>query len=384
MLEIFNGKSEKDFCNYLVVDIFPNRNCKLTSDEVMVESNLIRKHYNFTGKQEDENQESVASKVVFIIVCCFIILENTLVLLIIWKKKNFHKPMFYFIGNLAFSDMLAGTVYITNILLSGHITFQLTSTQWFIREGSMFVILAASVFNLLAIAVERYVTMLKMKLQSGGNTWHIFLLISTCWIIAAILGSMPIMGWNCINNITTCSTVLPLYKKSYILFCISIFTLILFAIVILYIRIYGLVYSRSRNLVFYKDSSNHSSKPPEKSVALLRTVIIVLSCFIIFWTPLFIILAVDVASETGKCQILHEMKWFLTLAVVNSAMNPLIYMFTSKQIRTAFLQLLPCASCMWPNGKPIIAIKFSHSKSDSSHPKGQDRNESMGDPTSLS
>ncbi|XP_018608890.1 sphingosine 1-phosphate receptor 1-like [Scleropages formosus] len=333
----------------------------------MNESDLVRKHYNFTGRLKDVvNWSGIStSDVLFIAVCCFIILENAMVLLTIWRTKKFHKPMFYFIGNLAFLDLLSGISYITNILLSGSYTFKLTPTEWFVREGSVFVALTASVISLLAIAVERYLTMIKMQLQSSGKTWRAFLIIGICWVIAAFFGSMPIMGWNCIDRMSSCSTVLPLYHKTYILFCISLFTLILMTIVALYIRIYVIVQSHGRNLAVNKAPNDHSDKLSEKSHALLRTVIIVLSCFITCWTPLFIIFAVDVVCDTGKCQILYELKWFLALAVLNSAMNPLIYMFTSKQIRSAFLRLLPCASWTWPNGKSMIANELI-SKSDSS------------------
>ncbi|MBN3307298.1 S1PR1 protein, partial [Amia calva] len=320
-------------------------------------SDLIARHYNFTGKFRKVEQDSglKADSVVFIIVCCFIILENIMVLLTIWRTKKFHKPMYYFIGNLALSDLLAGVVYTCNILLSGANTYKLTPIQWFFREGSMFVALAASVFSLLAIAIERHLTMLKMKLHNGSNTCRVFLLISTCWFISAILGGLPIMGWNCIGSMSSCSTVLPLYHKTYILFCTTVFSVILMAIVILYARIYSLVRTRSRKLVFRKYSNSRSSKSSEKSLALLKTVII-----------------------TGECAILYKAEWFLALAVLNSAMNPLIYTLTSNEMRRAFLKMLLCSVCSGqPSGKfkrPIIGgIEFSRSKSDnSSHPNKEE------------
>ncbi|XP_006643148.1 sphingosine 1-phosphate receptor 1 [Lepisosteus oculatus] len=339
-------------------------------------SNLIERHYNFTGKFRKVEQDSglKADSVVFIIVCCFIILENILVLLTIWRTKKFHKPMYYFIGNLALSDLLAGVVYTCNILLSGANTYKLSSTQWFFREGSMFVALAASVFSLLAIAIERHLTMLKMKLHNGSNTCRVFLLISTCWVISAILGGLPIMGWNCIESMNSCSTVLPLYHKTYILFCTTVFSVILMAIVILYARIYSLVRTRSRKLVFRKYPNSRGSKSSEKSLALLKTVIIVLSCFIACWAPLFILLLLDVACKIQKCAILYKAEWFLALAVLNSAMNPLIYTLTSNEMRRAFLKMLPCEVSGGPaSSKLRQSIMGGRSKSDnSSHPNKEE------------
>lgn len=341
-------------------------------------ADLIAKHYNYTGKFRKASHDAglKADSVVFIVVCCFIILENILVLLTIWRTKKFHKPMYYFIGNLALSDLLAGVVYTANILLSGANTYKLTPTQWFFREGSMFVALAASVFSLLAIALERHMTMLKMKLHNNGNTWRVFLLISAVWMVAAALGGLPIMGWNCIERLSRCSTVLPLYHKTYILFCTSVFSIILMAIVALYARIYTLVRTRSRQLVFRKVTNGGrggaNSKSSEKSLALLKTVIIVLSGFIACWAPLFVLLLLDVACETLTCPVLYNAEWFLALAVLNSAMNPLIYTLTSNEMRRAFLKtLLCCTAWLRPRSRPqpVMGAEFSRSKSDnSSHP----------------
>lgn len=337
---------------------------------------VIITHYNFTGKLNEKVDSKIKpSLVVFIIICCFIILENIFVLLTIWKTKKFHRPMYYFIGNLALSDLLAGVAYTANLLLSGGKTYQLTPAQWFLREGSMFVALSASVFSLLAIAIERYITMLKMKLHNGSNSFRSFLLISACWLISVILGGLPIMGWNCIHVLPSCSTVLPLYHKHYILFCTTVFTGLLLSIVALYCRIYILVRTRSRRLTFRKNTVK-ASRSSEKSLALLKTVIIVLSVFIVCWSPLFILLLLDVRCKVKSCPVLFQAEYFLVLAVLNSATNPIIYTLTNKEMRRAFVKIMGCCKCPTADSgtrfkRPIIGgIEFSRSRSDnSSHPQ---------------
>lgn len=353
--------------------VLPNRLSDYTNYDIIIT------HYNYTGKLKASVESGVkATSVLFIIVCCFIILENVLVLLTIWRTKKFHRPMYYFMGNLALSDLLAGVVYTANILLSGHNTYNLTPAQWMIREGSMFVALSASVFSLLAIAIERYITMLKMKLHNGSNSCRSFLLISGCWVVSLILGGLPIMGWNCINALHYCSTVLPLYHKHYLLACTTVFSILLMSIVILYARIYHLVRTRSRRLTFRKNNSVKSSRSSEKSLALLKTVIIVLSAFIACWSPLFILLLLDVGCLVKTCKILFKAEYFLALAVLNSATNPIIYTLTNKEMRRAFVKMVSC-NCTSPGSgkkfkRPIITgIEFSRTKSDnSSHPQKEE------------
>ncbi|XP_059840603.1 sphingosine 1-phosphate receptor 1 [Hypanus sabinus] len=348
---------------------------------------IILQHYNYTGKlpagdgKADSESTLRVTSILFIVVCCLIVLENLMVLLAIWQTKKFHRAMYYFIGNLALSDLLAGAAYTVNILLSGSNTYRLSLAQWFVREGSMFVALSASVLSLLAIAIERYLTMMKMKPHHSGGSYRVFLLISGCWLLSLLLGGLPIMGWNCLRGFPHCSTVLPLYHKHYILFCTSVFSLILLAIVLLYARIYALVRSRARRLAFNRYSVR-PNRHDEKALALLKSVIIVLSCFIACWAPLFVLLLFDVACEVRGCPVLYRAEWFLALAVLNSAMNPIIYTLTNREMRRAFVRLLCCVSCRHRLVRAATSAlpEFSRSKSDNSSHQHKDE---CGTPETL-
>ncbi|XP_062827396.1 sphingosine 1-phosphate receptor 2 [Anolis carolinensis] len=318
------------------------------------DTSKILEHYNYTkDKLENDGSPSLPTTTVAIIaLCCFIILENLLVLISVWRNKKFHSAMFIFIGNLAFSDLLAGSAFIANVVLSGPATFRLTPVQWFVREGTAFATLAASVFSLLAIAIERHVAITKMKVYSSDKNCRMVFLIGACWVISAAIGGLPILGWNCMADLDKCSTVLPLYSKQYILFVVLIFTIILFSIVILYVRIYRIV------------RSSHAEMAGSQTVSLLRTVTFVLGAFIICWLPAFIILLVDASCARKSCPILYKAKYFFAFATLNSAINPLIYTLRSKDMRKEFLRVLCCWGMMG-QGKPsercMIPLRSSSS-----------------------
>lgn len=308
----------------------------------------INRHYEFTGKLDHRPSAGTSDgtldikTIAFLVVCSFIVLENLTVLVAIWRNHRFHNRMYFFIGNLALCDLLAGVAYLVNLLLSGEKTLHLTPVLWFIREGSMFVALGASIFSLLAIAIERHLTMIKMRPYDASKNYRVFLLIGTCWIVAISLGALPILGWNCLDNLPDCSTVLPLYSKKYVAFCITVFIVLLLAMSILYARIYIVVKTSSRKVSKHRNS--------EHAMSLLRTVIIVVGVFIACWTPIFVLLLVDVAS-TDRCPILYKADWFIAVAVLNSAMNPVIYTLASREMRRAFLGLM-CSCCY--RGKTIV------------------------------
>ncbi|XP_062956485.1 sphingosine 1-phosphate receptor 3 [Cynocephalus volans] len=323
----------------------------------------LRQHYHYVGKLagrlKEASEGSTLTSVLFLVICSFIVLENLMVLIAIWKNNKFHNRMYFFIGNLALCDLLAGIAYTVNILMSGKKTFSLSPTVWFVREGSMFVALGASTCSLLAIAIERHLTMIKMRPYDANKKHRVFLLIGMCWLIAFSLGALPILGWNCLHNLPDCSTILPLYSKWYIAFCISIFIAILMTIVILYARIYSLVKSSSRKV------ANHNTS--ERSMALLRTVVIVVSVFIACWAPLFLLFLTDVACRVKECPVLFKAQWFIVLAVLNSAMNPVIYTLASKEMRRAFFRLVcTCLVRGWGARSPPIQPTLDPNRSKSS------------------
>lgn len=301
-------------------------------------TSVILFHYNYTGKLKNRrsSEDGVDSVwILFIIISCFIVLENFVVLIAIVNNTRFRSWVYYCIANITLSDMLAGLAYIMNLSMSGRKTFHLTATWWFIREGALFVALAASIFSLLLTAVERYCTMIKpMSHTEIKKTYRVYSLIVLCWFLAFFIGLLPLFGWNCICDFQNCSTLLPLYSKNYILFCVIMFTVILLGIVFLYSSIYHLVQTRSKTVP--------TTRSRQKSFRLLKIVFLIIGAFIVCWFPLFVLLLLDVFCESRTCGPLHSMEWAIALAVLNSALNPMIYSFGSLDVRKAILNILCC------------------------------------------
>lgn len=295
-------------------------------------SSKVKEHYNYTKETLDvqETPSRQVASAFIIILCCAIVVENLLVLIAVGRNSKFHSAMYLFLGNLAASDLLAGMAFIANTLLSGSVTLGLTPVQWFAREGSAFITLSASVFSLLAIAIERHVAIAKVKLYGSDKSCRMLLLIGASWVISLVLGGLPILGWNCLGRLDACSTVLPLYAKQYVLCVVTIFSVILLAIVALYIRIYCVV------------RSSHADLAGPQTLALLKTVTIVLGVFIVCWLPAFSILLLDYACPVRSCPVLYKAHYFFAFATLNSLLNPVIYTWRSRDLRREVLRPLQC------------------------------------------
>ncbi|XP_012878240.1 PREDICTED: sphingosine 1-phosphate receptor 4 [Dipodomys ordii] len=308
-------------------------------------SQLIILHYNHSGRLagrvnggEPEDSSLGALRGLSVAAGCLVVLENALVLAAIGTHMRSRRWVYYCLVNITLSDLLTGLAYLANVLLSGPRTFQLAPAQWFLREGLLFMALAASTFSLLFTAGERFATMVRVAESVATKTSRVYGFIGLCWLLAGLLGLLPLLGWNCVCAFQRCSTLLPLYSKDYILFCVLLFALILVAILGLYGAIFRVV----------RANGQKAPRPPARRKArrLLKTVLMILVAFVVCWGPLFGLLLADIfGSNVWAQEYLRGMDWILALAVLNSAINPLIYSFRSREVCRAVLAFL-CCGCL--------------------------------------
>ncbi|NXJ12029.1 S1PR4 protein, partial [Odontophorus gujanensis] len=341
--------------------------------------NIILQHYNFTGKlanrhSRDEGMSLI--RTIFIVISCAIILENLLVLLAVLRCLRARRWVYSCIASITVSDLLAGIAYLSNLCLSGKKTFQLSPQLWFLREGILFIALAASTFSLLVTAIERYSAMVRPIAENeASKTLRLRGLIVSCWLLAFVIGLLPLLGWNCLCDFSACSVLLPLYSKNYILFSVVMFSVILLGIVGLYISIFQLVHASSR-----QTTSRHSRK---RSLRLLKTVLMILGAFIICWSPLFALMLFDVFCETQTCRLLHSLDWTLALAMLNSGINPIIYSLRSVEVRRALCSLLCCCCLRIGLCKPGNCLAITDINSGSSTESSLRYRESFRSPVAL-
>ncbi|XP_065126925.2 lysophosphatidic acid receptor 2b isoform X1 [Paramisgurnus dabryanus] len=272
-------------------------------------------------------------------VCSFVIFANILVMMAIFLNRRFHYPIYYLLGNLAAADLFAGISYMYLMFHTGPWTKKLSVYEWFVRQGLIDTSLTASVINLMAIALERHQTIFTMQLHSKMTNHRVVLLIIGIWLIAIVMGLVPTMGWHCVCNISRCSTMAPLYSRSYLIFW-AILNLLAFTVMVaVYTRIF--IYVRRKNHRMSKHTSQ--VKHRETVFNLMKTVSMILGCFVICWTPGLVLLLLD-GLKCVNCDVLTYEKYFLVLAECNSFMNPIIYSYRDKDMRNTFKRIL-CFPC---------------------------------------
>ncbi|NWX46328.1 LPAR2 protein, partial [Steatornis caripensis] len=273
-------------------------------------------------------------------VSVIVLLTNLLVITAIIINRRFHYPIYYLLGNLAAADLFAGIAYMFLMFHTGPRTAELSLKTWFIRQSLLDTSLTASVVNLLAIAVERHQTVFTMQLHSKMSNQRVMILIFCIWVTALLLGLIPSYGWHCLCALEKCSRMAPLYSRSYLTFW-AISNLVIFLImVVVYTHIF--IYVKRKMTRMSKHTSFHP-RYKETMISLVKTVTIILSAFVICWTPGQVVLLLD-GLGCKTCDVLAVEKYVLLLAEINSLINAIVYSYRDNEMRSTFRRIL-CFVC---------------------------------------
>lgn len=251
-------------------------------DEQCYYNESIAFFYNRSGKYLATDWNTVSKLVMGlgITVCIFIMLANLLVMIAIYVNRRFHFPIYYLMANLAAADFFAGLAYFYLMFNTGPNTRRLTVSTWLLRQGLIDTSLTASVANLLAIAIERHITVFRMQLHTRMSNRRVVVVIVIIWTMSIVMGAIPSVGWNCICSIRSCSNMAPLYSNSYLIFW-AVFNLVTFVVMVtLYAHIF--VYVRQRTMRMSRHSSGQR-RNRDTMMSLLKTVAIVLGKKYVFF-----------------------------------------------------------------------------------------------------
>ncbi|NXG20070.1 LPAR2 protein, partial [Grallaria varia] len=274
-------------------------------------------------------------------VSAVVLLTNALVIAAIALNRRFHYPIYYLLANLAAADLFAGIAYMFLMFHTGPRTAALSLRAWFVRQSLLDTSLTASVANLLAIAVERHRTVLAMRLHSAMSGQRVAGLILAIWAAALLLGLIPSYGWHCLCALERCSSMAPLYSRSYLAFWALSNLLVFLLMVVVYAHIFIYVKRKMGRM------SRHTSFHPrhrETVVGLVKTVTIILGAFVICWTPGQVVLLLD-GLGCQSCNVLAVEKYVLLLAEANSLINAIVYSYRDHEMRSTFRRIL-CFPCL--------------------------------------
>ncbi|XP_078075135.1 lysophosphatidic acid receptor 3 [Mustelus asterias] len=336
---------------------------------------------NMSGSEDNIFEKTFYIGLSFGIICCFFIfLFNAMIIIAVVQTRRFHFPFYYLLANLAAADIFASLAYVFLMFHTGSVSRKLTVQWYFLRQALLDVSFCASLYSLLVIAVERYFSVMKMRLHSNLSKRRVTCLILAIWGTAIFMATIPNMGWNCICHISTCSSLAPIYSRSFLTFW-ALFNLSTFCIIIMiYLRIYTYVKKKTLNLMSHTTGSIKRSKMPMK---LIKTIVTVLGAFIFCWTPGLIVVLLD-GIHCTNCNVLTVKIWVLLLALTNSLMNPIIYSYKDPEMWHVIKHMLhaSCGSKVETEQDTLKSTSNRHSAISENAEMGTDRHHLQKGPQS--
>ena len=255
------------------------------------------------------------------------IIGNTLLLAAMLRTPSLRSPSIMFLCSLALSDLLVGLVvqpvYIANELTKIDLLYK-------IKNATTFAACGVSLLTMAAISVDRFLALhYHMRYPNLMTTRRAIYTSATLWLIS-FLFSFAIFG----------------YKYIYFLGMAVGIAICLLISTVYYFRIYRIV--RQHQLQIHAQQQAVESFNTENNQNVLRSKKSAINTFIYYiamivcYTLLFISISILVISRDH-----WTIEWRLadTVSFMNSSINPFLYCWRQRELRSAVVKTARQISC---------------------------------------
>uniref|UniRef100_A0A8C4XN48 Neuropeptide FF receptor 1 n=1 Tax=Falco tinnunculus TaxID=100819 RepID=A0A8C4XN48_FALTI len=334
------------------------------SNSTASDIHLLRENYTFLAYYQHSSPVAAMFILAYTFIFLMCVIGNILVCFIVVKNRQMRTVTNMFILNLAISDLLVGIFCMPTTLVDNLITgwpFDNTTCKMSGLVQGMSV--SASVFTLVAIAVERFRCIVhpfrqKLTLRKA------LLTIAVIWVLALLI--------MCPAAITLTVTreehyfMVDAYNNSYPLYSCweawpetgmrKIYTTVLFShIYVAPLTLIVIMYARIAFKLFKSVAPARGQEDPEgrrvswRKAKVINMLIIVALFFTLSWLPLWTLMLLTDYGQLSEGQLrlvtVYVFPFAHWLAFFNSSANPIIYGYFNENFRRGFQEAFRAPIC---------------------------------------
>lgn len=274
-----------------------------------------------------------------IIITLVVVSGSSLVLYAFGKFNHLQTPSGKFIANLSASDLCLGLSLPFQISFFYHPWLSFTKEACLLRFEVIIFTSTSSLISLLFTVFDRHIAVynpLRYPSLMCDRTANV--MIGIVWIYAMGLAIPPLLGYNTFDEAPICAYELVMAKPYRMLVALHFICLPVIMFII-YCRIFYTAWSHKRAIssqhtgIMY---NNNTSIQRETKTAVVMAIVMLF--FTLCWLPFsFIQLLQAVEFSVDKAVISN---FLVFIGLMNSIMNPFIYVWKNKQYKEAFRKIL--------------------------------------------
>ncbi|XP_071956050.1 G-protein coupled receptor 12-like [Antedon mediterranea] len=277
---------------------------------------------------------------VYIPLICAICFENTVIIVAIFRCHVRRTGRIVLVASLAFVDFITGAVSVPCAMrgfLSRSNLNNISSEECQIMYGPLMVTGLASFLHIFVLTIDCYMAVIKpFKYRTDVSTRKVYFTIVGIWATSILFGLIPYC-WELEKDVIhSCYQLSVEGLNVQMLVSGHVCFFIFIVMIILYINIAkeAIKHRRRTNLAIPPQYNKY------EDFKAVRTTALILGAFLICWTPVilkFILLGFGVLD-------IDEHAWFTwfgeVLVISNSAINPFIYCYSSRDVYTRCRRLM--------------------------------------------
>ncbi|KAG9283032.1 adenosine receptor A1-like [Astyanax mexicanus] len=272
---------------------------------------------------------------------------NLLVCAAVGLNRKLHTVTNYFLVSLAVADVCVGALAIPCAILTDTGIPRNNLYLCLLMLSVLIMLTQSSIFSLLAVAVERYVAIfMPFRYHSLMTPRNALLVILVTWVLAFLIGLVPIMGWHKTPPDSGYCFFVLVVDMTYMVY-FNFFACVLTPLVVMfliYAQIFVTVKHQVRRIAAERGVAGGGADGAaniKKEMKTATSLFLVLFLFTVCWIPLHVINCFLLLCPT--CPVpLPLLLTAIILSHANSAVNPFLYAYKMKSFREAFKGIFLC------------------------------------------